>query len=154
MKIYPVNFHFFFNFFYQIIFYAHYQIIIFAMPTVLNLIFMPTINDLYQLKKDDTPLTLHTLIVQAAFSESTVYIDGVKQEPVHQDSFTLDLGPNRNTAGKVLEIKSYVGKIPGQSQRTSVIITLDGGVEKKHFPNHDSSRDNPVIFHATIYFSF
>jgi hypothetical protein len=112
---------------------------------------MPGINEFYKLKPDDTPLLLKILIGRAGIGETSVYIDGIRQSGPHQDSFTLDLGPGSLLGGKVLETRTYAGKISPHTGKASITIGLHGGYEDRDYPMEDHSPDNPVVFAATFY---
>ena len=89
---------------------------------------IPTIIELYRLKKSEDPVILKVTIGEAGIAETTVYLDGIKTG-TYSNSFEADLGPNNGLVNKKLEIRSYAGRIITGNPHSSLAITLGGGHE-------------------------
>lgn len=111
---------------------------------------MPSIIELYRLKKSKDPVNLSVEIGHAGSAETTVYLDGIELDTFN-GSFKTVLGPNDELFNKKLEIRSYVAKVIPGNHQSGINIQLTGGHEEKDFPMTDQSADNPVVFLATFY---
>ncbi len=115
---------------------------------------MPGITELYRLKDDAEPLRLKLRIGYSGIGETTVILDGIRLGGSFQDSFETEFGPNGALSGKILEIRTYAGKIPPHTGQAAVLIALSGGYEIREYPMEEHSQDNPVVFSATFYLTF
>ena len=112
---------------------------------------MPGINDIYQLRPTSDPVIMEVVIGYAGKASSVVTIDGERINGPFTDSFHLELGPNLQLQGKKLEVTTPVIKTQAGSDKSSVTITLSGGMKEVTFPNPGDSPENPVVHRATIY---
>ena len=112
---------------------------------------MPGINEIYQLRPTNDIVVMEVVIGYAGKASSVVTLDGVRINSPFNDSFKLELGTNQQLQGKKLEVTTLVIKTQAGSDKSSVTITLSGGVKEVTFPNPGNSPENPVVHRATIY---
>jgi hypothetical protein len=112
---------------------------------------MPPIIDIYQLKDDESTVTVEFIFGHAASAETVVRMDGVPQGGTLRDSFTLQPGTNRQLNGRRLEARSYAAKVAG-SNLASLTVKVTGGAQPMEFKAREDSAANPAIFTVQIDF--
>jgi hypothetical protein len=111
---------------------------------------MPSQYKLYFLQQSTNPVSLTVTIGNACKGSSTVKLDEIELNGPYHDSFSIVLGPNDLLINKTLEVDSLITKLIKGNNKSSVNITLEGGVETKEYPLSENSTANPVPYASTI----
>ncbi len=114
---------------------------------------MPGMNDIYQITDQDSHIVLSVVIGFAGKSTSYIKLNGSPQNGIIENSFTYDLGPAKDNAGKELTILTMVLKTIDGNNNSSFTVSIRQVEKEITYPTlKDDSPANPVDYKATINF--
>ena len=98
-------------------------------------------NDTYQLNDSVNLVILHVTIGYAQIGATGVSVNGIRVSMpptavygTYTNSFDLVLGTNHDLANALLKVSAAVERIQPAETRTSILISLSGGVVPCTFP--------------------
>lgn len=112
-----------------------------------------TIVDFYQVDQSDQPVVLNVIIGYAQNAVTTVKINSLNMGD-YERSFNLVLGNNKELVNKELFCFTTVHDINPDTNKTSVSVTLTGGVQPYEGNMDVSVSSNGGIASYTIHIGF